>query len=541
MSRSIREAWELALRKKAEASSITEGRNAPAAAPEADPVDDSILPPTSSAAGSRAGPSDERGQVKPPRIVTGVAEGAKFNVKFAVTKARLLPGSYEEAGKRLQIPEATHHDERELTLGFDFGTSCTKVIIGDAAAGKSYAVPFHDDDGVGRYLLASRVFERSGNYSLADGEIVHRDLKLAFIDGRDGDDGLRKVVAFLALVLRRARGWLLKEHHDVYRDTRVLWRFAMGLPTRQSFDGSVSQRFKHLALASWHASRADGSVTKAVVDDALARVAREGADSTEVDVHVMPEIAAQIYGFVVSDSFDRKGRNIFLIADVGAGTVDASLFHVREIKGKRHNFSFYTSTVEFNGVSNLHRHRCSWWASALRAVDVDLGLLREIEESQALTDHDLQVPEDFRCYCDGVTIDESAMRSPDDEFFGRVEQQVVTDTFIRALQDHQVPRHQLADVPFYLCGGGSRMQYYGRLKQRLQHLNVRFGINAIPTPLTIPENLEVEAIANDYDRLSVAYGLGWLDPGWVVETEPMRPLDDQAPAWRGNFVDKDQV
>ena len=481
-------------------------------------------------------------KVESSHVGTSVSNGPKFKVKFAARKAPLLPDEIESAGQRLQIPCEAHREERELTLGLDFGTSCTKVIIGDAAAGKSFAVPFHEVAGIDRYLLASRVYETDGEYSLQDGSVAHRELKLSFIDGRNGINADRRVVAYLTLVIRRTRGWLLKEHHDVYRDTKIFWRLAIGLPARQNFDSRLSERFRIVALASWYVAGSNGTVTREAIDRALVKAARERTNQEEVDIRVMPEIAAQIYGFVVSDSFDRKGRNIFLIADVGSGTVDASLFYVREIKGKKHNFSFYTSTVESNGVSNLHRHRARWWESALRTVSAGPSLIREIEESLETTDHDLRIPDDYRNYFEGIQADSFASKSPDDEFFGKVEKQVVMDTFIRAVKDNQVPSHQLIGVPFYLCGGGSRMSYYGRLKQRLEHVNSAFGISAIATPLTIPENLEAKGIANDYDRLSVAYGLGWLDPGWVVETEPMRPLDaPDLPIWRANFVDKDQI
>jgi hypothetical protein len=177
----------------------------------------------------------------------------------------------------------------------------------------------------------------------------------------------------------------------------------------------------------------------------------------------------------------------------------------------------------------------------LRSANAKHSLVRELEQSLVATDHDLRVPESYMDYFSGVQVNSYGSRSPDDEFFSRLERQVVTDTFTRAVTDNQVPRNQLVEVPFFLCGGGSRMKYYGALKQRLELSNKVFGISAIGKPLVAPGNLEVKGVGGDYDRLSVAYGLGWLDPGWVVETEPMGRVDGPDPTWRGNFVDKDQM
>ncbi|GHD65316.1 hypothetical protein GCM10007164_02460 [Luteimonas padinae] len=533
MFSAIRDAWERALHRKAAGDEKKQLALTRANSEQA------ILPIASVAPQAVPAADGEVAEL-PSRSVT-VSKDPVFRVRSARRRAPLLAVSVEDAGKRLQVSDHAV-PQRELTLGLDFGTSCSKIIIGDAAAGKSFAIPFHEGVDIERYLLASRVYETDGTYSLVDGPIVHRDLKLSFIDGSKGDNGERRVVAFLALAIRRARGWLFQAHRDVYLGSSIVWRLTIGLPTRQNLDRRLSDRFRYVALASWYVAGDDGPVNRSTIDRALVRAVEERGDSMDVDVQVMPEIAAQIYGFVVSDSFDRLGRNIYLMADIGSGTVDASLFHVKEEKGRRHAFSFYTSTVEHNGVSNLHRHRGRWWMKVLQEAEVEPTLIRELDDSMEVTDHDLRIPEDFRDYFDGIAVNGSSVGSPDDDFFRGVERQVVADTFIRAVRDNQAPQQQLVDVPFYLCGGGSRMRYYAQLKQRLERPSRNFGVSATGTPLPVPEDLDVPGVAGDYDRLSVAYGLAWLDPAWVVETEPMSPIDAAgSPGWRDNYIDKDQL
>ena len=89
--------------------------------------------------------------------------------------------------------------------------------------------------------------------------------------------------------------------------------------------------------------------------DALNDFSAEAEKGSSLDVAVVPEIAAQIYGFVVSNSFDKKAANNYLMVDVGAGTVDSSLFHVKPGRGGKWDFEFYTAAVEPLGVTNLHR------------------------------------------------------------------------------------------------------------------------------------------------------------------------------------------
>ncbi len=54
----------------------------------------------------------------------------------------------------------------------------------------------------------------------------------------------------------------------------------------------------------------------------------------DVEFDVVPELSAQIYGFLESDRFDKKVKNVFMIVDVGAGAVDSSVFHVK--RGRAH-------------------------------------------------------------------------------------------------------------------------------------------------------------------------------------------------------------
>lgn len=468
-----------------------------------------------------------------------VSENASFTLNLRTPECAVRSAGIDDYGRPLQVCGESVTDEREVTIGLDFGTSCIKAVIGDSALGKAFAVPLVRSSGLQQYLLPTRIFQTERRYSVQGGVRTYRDLKLSLLSNPNDRDVQRRFVALLAIVIRLARGWLLAEHEAVYRNTRIVWRLSLGLPTRQGLESPMTHLLQKMGLAAWSVAGREGPVAEALIDRALHDdVVANGAD---VEVRVVPEIAAQIYGFVVSNSFDKKARNIYLMADVGSGTVDASLFHVKAVAGARWNFSFFTSVVEPHGVINLHRQRVGWWQAALETVEDSEGLTTPLRHSLDMTDHDLIVPDRYEDYYRDVEVRFDAnYRGPDNEFYSQVVRQVCGAAFHSAL-NRQVPESQMSGVPFFLCGGGSRMAYYERLAERLAK-NPNFpNLSAKRTQLHPPGDLVAAGLLQaDYDRLSVAYGLSRMESGSIVEAEPLGSLPGSSSSWANNYVDKDQ-
>ena len=107
-----------------------------------------------------------------------------------------------------------------LVIGLDFGTSCTKVVVQNPFAHSAVtAVPWNLGNGP-KHLLPTALYENSeGEFALVpDGEPVRcrRDLKVDLMDHVDDEDARGRAAAYLGLVLRRARQWLLEDQQDVY-------------------------------------------------------------------------------------------------------------------------------------------------------------------------------------------------------------------------------------------------------------------------------------------------------------------------------------
>ncbi len=357
--------------------------------------------------------------VSPPAVTVAISNHAACSVGLRDSKPAPLLPTFETAGRATQIQVGKPDDRREVVLGLDFGTSCVKVVIGDPALGKAFAVPFCKAEGIARFLLPSRLCQTGRVFSLEAGTHTYRDLKLSLLASPEDPTLQQRVVAFLALIIRRARGWLLTEHGATYKRTAIAWKLAVGLPAAQHHQSPLSELFERLSHAAWVAAGAPAEVTDTAIQTLLAVEAKHDEAPAEVEVTVVPEIAAQIYGFVASNSFDKQAPNIYLMADVGSGTVDSSLFRVKQGKGGRWDFEFYTSVVEPNGVSNLHRHRVNWWTDALTKAGAPRHLIDDLEATKLITDQQFSTPESYSDYFRGVdSKPRDSVKSPDEEFRG---------------------------------------------------------------------------------------------------------------------------
>jgi hypothetical protein len=482
--------------------------------------------------------------VLPPAVNVSVSKHAVCAISLKDSKASPLLSNFETAGRATQIHVGKPEDEREVVLGLDFGTSCVKVVVGDSALGKAFAVPFCKAEGLSKYLLPSRLCQTGRVFSLEAGTHTYRDLKLSLLASPSDAILQQRVVAFLALIIRRARGWLLTEQASTYKRTAIAWKLAVGLPTAQHHQSSLSELFERLSLAAWAVSVAPAEVTETAIQIFLDTDTLINETASGVEITVVPEIAAQIYGFVASNSFDKKAPNIYLMADVGSGTVDSSLFHVKQAKGGRWDFEFYTSVVEPNGVSNLHRHRVNWWTDVLTKTGAQQALIDDLAASKLITDQQLSTPETFLDYFNGVdTKFRDPTKTPDAEFFSlRVLAQVQGKTLWRTWKDGLLPQSSLANIPFFMCGGGVRMGYYQELEPRLSSMPSYSWLKAECWVMGVPDDLVADGVAEDeYDRLSVAYGLSRLEVGKIVKALPQPKIAiPPVNIWRHNYIDKDQ-
>jgi hypothetical protein len=456
-----------------------------------------------------------------------------------------------ELGLKESIHQRSGAEVHEMAFGLDFGTSSVKVVIGDLASDKAYAVPFIDAVGIDAYLLPSRIFEsvpettsnETGVFSLTEAEHAFRDLKLSLLGNPESVDRQIEVIAFLALVIQRARAWLFTHHKAVYKPVECLWQLSIGLPAASALNNAYVPLFEKMLRSAWHLAGLDEMPDRALAQSVRDCVFNSQESDDGLEVQVIPEIAAQIFGFVASNSFDRNAANRYLMVDVGAGTVDSSLFKVIPGRGGRWNFEFYTAVVQPYGVSNLHAYRVDWWHSKLTDVDGADGLFKLLQSTKFATDLGAFVPAHNQDYFEGVHLTKDHPDQPDSVFFDKFWDQVRGATLYRAWKDGFLAQHQLTNTPMFLCGGGARSDFYLKLETKLIGFSGCTWLSAEPWQLGFPGDLDAEGTdEKDFDRLSVAYGLSKLNVGQITQATPLPKVAVDPPQpFTDRYIDKDQT
>ena len=446
---------------------------------------------------------------------------------------------------------------REVVIGLDFGTSSVKAVVGDISTGKAYAVPFVKKDGINGYLLPSRIWQTGDYFSLSAGDKIYRDLKLSILAPGEAPEALERATVFLALIVRHIRGWFFSEHSEDYGNAHISWKLVLGIPVasypkKNETDDNASLMFKKfliLARAAWLiAGESDNKISlelvkrvRKSVSEGLVKIAPE-----DIEFDVVPELSAQIYGFLKSRTFDEKAANIFLMVDVGAGTVDTALFHVAKKNGK-YEFEYYTNQVKPYGVMNLHRMRVNWWNKELEnRPDPAPRMKKILDESFLHTDQMVAIPENLEEYFSGVKLEfVNSDAHPDKKYFNaKLLAQVSSDTVYRAWKLGLLEQAALTKIPMFLCGGGIRMKYFKDLGGAMNSIPGCTWLSCQVKKLVAPKDFEKKILKEgDFDRLSVAYGLSFLDVGKIAKAlklpektnaEPCRQCSD-------NYISKDEM
>lgn len=518
----------------------------------------SVTPAGKSTAGRSAAAPSPTDPVKLQRI--GPFRPNPLLSTDAAPHAKRLHAVHDGIAGDLLAPRESPNDAADLVIGLDFGTSCVKVVIGDYIAERFYAVPFTESL-ENPYLLPSRVFRTGGVYSLDGGESAARDLKLGLLGcGAASPVGeFNDACAFLALVIRHSRGWLFSKHMKLFRKKRIKWLLNLGLPARSYEDEQLVRLFRRLAWASANLAALPSSDITGEACDAMRRKSAEAADGQALksdvplpfslaDVDVVPEVAAQIHGFVMGTKWDWKHRPMMMIVDVGAGTVDTAFFSYTKMAKGEPRIAVLSNDVQPSGVMNLHRERIAWLLGAAAVSEWETTDLQSYLSAMRMpTDRLSGIPETVGEYVGGCEIALApGAKSVDEVFYrGRIRPQVSACPQA-ARSAKAIPDAQLTQVPCFLTGGGSRMGLYRGVVEDVNHNGRNISLQrmtmAFPTQNFICPGLR----ESDMDRLSVAYGLAHHGAGGKPLGGFIRSIDippdggsDSTPSWRDNYISKD--
>jgi hypothetical protein len=405
----------------------------------------------------------------------------------------------------------------ELVLGVDLGTSCTKVVIGDSGwKNQSWVVPFNPAlPGIAAFL-----------HPTASG--AERNLKMRLMDAPH-DAHLRRALAdCLAATLRHAITWFQKNAPLDYSRRTLRWNLNLGFPAKSLADSALKSAYLEVA--------------RLAVDAAI-----KPANGARATAELYPEIAAQLAGYIRSP-YAKPGN--LLLVDVGAGTLDVSTL----ILGQAENqdlVSFQVCRVNDLGALRLLQRRIETLNAQFpnrlhtRLADFQDGA-RALPDSvgELVSNPSPGMHEAFQ----------SAGKSFSEDVLGTILGCLVG--FRQRLKSCHAnsgfdPFGQ--NLRIMLTGGGSRAQFFrnrvldGPLERELTRYTrwatdpgqrQSLGQGLLVEPLPMPRDLQnlPAALRQDFDRLSVAYGLafGGRNLMEVICPEPqLEALPAQKPAAPG--------
>jgi len=469
-------------------------------------------------------------------------------------------GAQKDLGARIGTPPQRNGPVVRVCMGFDLGTSCSKVVVRAMAPRFALAMSFGDGERHGLpSLLPTRLFVSPDGVATIQqrhGIAPVVDLKIELM--RRPNESLQLgsnrslqcrpidlVSAYLGQAIRMSREqFKAKARERLPAGAKLKWAFNLGLPARSQDDKVVNQAFTTAAHAGWKLSWADRPVSlrdvMAIVDGVRSAQTPLGAIDYH-DIATVPEVTAEATGYARS-SLRRYGTH--LMVDVGATTLDACLFILFD-RGGEYCYTLLDADVNSAlGAIGLQKRRMEEVATLIARANPFQKVaasvhdyLRDASRCEGLELVDQPFADDCVSMLRGVVY-RAKLKAPDD---------------LNEFLDTHAQRQRGADSPLrvIVCGGGARVGLYSTAIGALE-TQVRsgggYGLTVKPfevlARLPKPEGLEMpHEMTDHYDRLAVAYGLsfpvdniGHFIPPSQVANAPLKRVRISADMTTKDFV-----
>ena len=433
--------------------------------------------------------------------------------------------------------------EIDVVIGLDFGTSCTKVVVGTPyEQERAFLVPF---SGFGHtsnvHLLPTHLASERNYYFLprTSEKGQYGDLKLKLIKtvaSTDDERHYEHAVAYLALVFRFARTWFIDTYKPVFGACKLTWHANVGVPSATFENDDLTELYRKAVLTAWMVSTHDGDIHKKMVTEVTESLHNGTAGMEQaIEIGAFPEVAAEVAGYARSE---HRREGLHLLVDIGAGTMDVCGFLLNRSEGAD-QYPLLSSNVKLYGALQLDLARKN---AVINAISKQHGALLQDGIAPICNDLESYVPD-----CRGIKsqiIDAQLVFSKG------------CKTQVRSVLMHlrkNMDPHAVAwktGLPVFLCGGGSAVPMYQELVDDLsawlkENTNATGGARCVS--LQKPERLEGKITDPEFHRFAVAWGLSW--PSWeigevITKLEPViapnqttsnnwwsRPLDYSIDAW----------
>ena len=443
--------------------------------------------------------------------------------------------------------------EVQLVIGLDLGSSTTKVVIGDPDRKRFFAVPFSPSSD-NPYLISTAIREDfSGDLIIDTGNDprIQRNIKLMLMQ-EDSHQNLGLMAGYIAQIVRYSINWFVAAHSDEYRGIRFFWNMALGLPVDSVRQQELERRFRLAAIVGAQCAISTGPIRMDTVSGTMTKVKLALAEQvlpensfsfeefgTEYGiVAVVPEIAAQVVGLYKSRRWDTK-RPISFLMDIGAGTVDAAVFSLVDPVGEGAELRFcaFSCAVSELGIVNLHLSRIDWLLEKLPQGMQDREEIVEfLYRLRDLNGYSLTIPSSIDDYVNCVKIVRGEDKSvPDNKYLLELWKKIVGDVLVKGKRKNEI-NSTWGSLRTLVAGGGSRSELYARF---ISSISSETSFKLQVEPLEKPENLETFGLPlNEYDRLSVAYGLAQGTQWEYLWPEELEDLPRRVKDFSGNYIEK---
>jgi hypothetical protein len=207
-------------------------------------------------------------------------------------------------------------------MGVDFGTSCTKVVIRTPlrARGRAVAVPLGSGTrSPSPYLLPTVLYQApDGGLSFNPDQMPVVDLKRELLATPVPVGAIARCAAYLALVVREARGWFIQQEKEAVAGLKLDWTFHLGYPSASLKGDELREIFHATALAAWDLAQGAEAIHRDRALDAAKRSLR-GELRSGANIDAIPEVLAEVAGYARSP---QRQLGLHFLMDVGAGTTD---------------------------------------------------------------------------------------------------------------------------------------------------------------------------------------------------------------------------
>ena len=438
----------------------------------------------------------------------------------------------------------------DINIGFDLGTSNSKLVW--RYRDKSYPVRFGSDpDSLSSYLYPSTVFydgrtlqtgydsDKDVNWrveftvtnfkvclaceynpnskckinhcTLANWNLDHFEDKLR------GSEVSFIMSYYLASVLSMAKELIVTAFEQKFgriNPANIRWAVNMAVPNRFMTYDNITSEYKSALKTGWLMSIA----LKMLLKKSSVRLmkqcyfhARAIASTEEMDCFVIPETVAQVTSFIRSRN---TGDGLYALVDIGAGTVDASVFRIYTPPHNQRQLSDYATKVLNTGSAFIESLAFYWFShldwypdsirrrskfSKQRAENLLRSALRQMKENggRPVSGY-TQIPESDL----NQSLKEASVRIGD-----RVHE-LLKQLFIDA---YQVERNinKWTDLKVIFGGGGARSPVYK--KASTEAFTIFFeGRKLAPKVIefNISSDFQLGNLKRDqFHRFAVAYGL----------------------------------